>query len=117
MQWLLCMWTRLLRPHRPAAWWSGPTRYPRALPPAVCTNALLLYPPPQARYVVERADMDLWLRLLADDNASRKALIDQVRPGGISLRCSYWLSIEVICLSDCWVAPAACVRRRLPVGA
>lgn len=33
----------------------------------------------QARYVVERSDADLWLRVLEESNPHRKTLVDQVR--------------------------------------
>mmetsp|Transcript_17321 Transcript_17321/g.52085 ORF Transcript_17321/g.52085 Transcript_17321/m.52085 type:complete len:1674 (-) Transcript_17321:219-5240(-) len=42
-----------------------------------CTNKNSMYKL-QARYIVERADMDLWLRVLEPDNPNRKSLVDQV---------------------------------------
>lgn len=35
----------------------------------------------QARYIVERADTGLWLKVLAEDNEHRRPLIDQAREG------------------------------------
>jgi clathrin heavy chain len=43
-----------------------------------CTNRNSLFKI-QARYVVERHDVDLWAKVLEVDNPHRKALIDQVR--------------------------------------
>lgn len=37
--------------------------------------------PLQARYIVERADTGLWLKVLAEDNEHRRPLIDQAREG------------------------------------
>ena len=34
----------------------------------------------QARYVVERQDMELWALALAEENTFRRQFIDQVRP-------------------------------------
>ena len=32
----------------------------------------------QARYIVERADVELWLKVLDESNKHRKSLVDQV---------------------------------------
>lgn len=36
----------------------------------------------QARYIVERMDTDLWAKVLDEDNAFRRQLIDQVGVSG-----------------------------------
>lgn len=42
-----------------------------------CTNKHSMFKL-QARYVVERADADLWLKVLDESNTARKSLVDQV---------------------------------------
>ena len=48
-----------------------------------CTNRHSLFKV-QARYIVERMDPALWATVLAEDNAYRRQLIDQARPGALS---------------------------------
>ena len=46
-----------------------------------CTHSPLPAARPQARYIVERSDADLWLSVLGDDNKFRRQLVDQVGRG------------------------------------
>lgn len=80
----------------------------------------------QARYIVERMDTDLWAKVLDEDNAFRRQLIDQVSLK-VPPRLNCYLDasrLVMISLSSvgwvlaCW---SAAVRRRviwmkLPLG-
>lgn len=53
----------------------------------------------QSRYLVKRRDMDLWAKVLNEDNEFRRQLIDQV---AISLSSPHILLLIYFCLVICW---------------
>ena len=63
-----------MRPHAVSKRASLPIGLPSHSSPTLSSNP----PSHQARYVVERADADLWLKVLDENNKNRKSLVDQV---------------------------------------